>query len=73
MPMYNAREAAEYKGVAVKTVQRILWSDSRRRMVFPNAVKEGSKYRGEWRIPQTDLEAWNPNSVGRPSKPKPKK
>lgn len=37
---------------------------------FPGAVKEGGKYRGEWRIPRAALDAFTPPAPGRRRKEK---
>lgn len=59
--------AAMHK-VAPNTIRRILWKDqtlpeAQRRL--PGAVKEGSVYRGEWKIPRSVAENWQRDNRGK--------
>lgn len=61
-------EMAALHGVTPQTVRNALWADSKlpeaeRRL--PGAFKQGSKYRGEWRIPRAAAEAWRRDPRGR--------
>lgn len=53
-------EAAALKGVAEQSIYNAI-----ARGAFPNAIKEGSKYRGTWYLPRAEVEAWQPRNYPR--------
>jgi hypothetical protein len=71
MDYVTVEEMALMHNVAPNTIFRILRADqdkpeSKRRI--PGAVKEGSKYRGEWKIPRDVAEKWERSAAGRKSR-----
>jgi|GEM_PF-2570382 len=61
-------EMAAMHNVASNTIYRILRADERRSEALrriPGAVKQGSKYRGEWLIPRAAAESWQQDRRGR--------
>lgn len=66
----SPEEMAAIHGVDKMTILRALWEDQKRpedQRRIPGAVKVGSKYRGEWRIPRDTAEAWQRDPRGRKS------
>jgi hypothetical protein len=63
----SPEEMAIMTDVDPNTIYRILRADSKKPETerrIPGAVKEGSKYRGEWRIPRTVAENWKRDPRG---------
>lgn len=61
-------EMATMHNVAPNTIYRILRADERRpepQRRIPGAIKQGSKYRGEWLIPRSAAESWQQDRRGR--------
>jgi len=64
--MLTTTEAAALlseRGIVVKTDTIKHWCQQGR---FPNARRIGSERRGSWLIPQGDLDAFMPPTMGRP-------
>ena len=69
-PYVTIEEMAAMHGVDPMTVRRILWSDQQRDPAdrrIPGAVKIGSTFRGEWRIPRDSAQNWQRSARGRKS------
>lgn len=61
-------EMAELCGVDVHTIRRALRADQQRpehERRIPGAVRVGSRWRGEWRIPRRVAESWQRDPRGR--------
>ena len=56
-------EAAKTKNVAKNTLYRLLRNEDRRAKCFPNAIRQGTKERGEWLLSISEVEAWQPAST----------
>lgn len=64
----SPEEMAVLHGVDVGTIYRILRADQHRppdQRRLPGAFKEGSKFRGEWRIPRATADNWKRSPKGR--------
>jgi hypothetical protein len=69
----TAKEFAERVGLKEFSVIRILWKDQKlpedqRRI--KGAIKQGTKERGQWLIPTTAAETWQPSPAGRKKRSK---
>lgn len=64
----TVKEMADMTGVARNTLHRILRDDQSRpesQRRIPGAYKQGSKWRGNWRIPRAVAENWQRDSRGK--------
>jgi len=60
-------EAATLKGVDRRTIYNILNNEDRNAKIFPRAFFEGAGKNGVWRIPLSEVEAWQPRvHISRP-------
>ena len=58
-------EASSLRGVSEQAIRNILSNTNRRATIFPGAVYLGKSPRGEWRIPEAEVEAWTPRRYPR--------